>query len=331
MAQQITVNLTATLIKKHGVACGAFFVVRPARSAGSRVFHTSKPFPCVMIDTMQTSFFRETAGVVMRAAVVIISIIVGITILSALYEVETGVSDGTCNIAVFPIEGAIVPFHGIADFDLITTPDTVESFMDAVEQEEGIEGVLVEINSPGGTPVASERIASRLRNSTLPVVGLVGDMAASGGYMIAAATGYLVASPMSDVGSIGVNMSYVEESQKNADEGLTYVQLTTGKFKDTGSPNRPITEEERSLLLSDLQVIHDYFVDLVSEYRGLDRGAVAALADGSSMPGTRALDNGLVDELGGRAEARAAFASFLDKEVSDITFCEYTRGFFSFY
>ena len=279
---------------------------------------------------MQKSFGREVAGVLLRAAVVVLTIVLVIWSVSALYDVENDIGDGECNIAVFPVEGAILPFYGIGDFDLITTPETVEAFMLAAEQQPGIEGVLIEINSPGGTPVASERIAERLRSSSLPVVGLAGDIAASGGYMVAAATDHLVASPMSDVGSIGVNMSYVEESEKNEEEGLTYVQLTTGKFKDAGSPNRPITEEERERFQADLDVVHNHFVDLVAKYRDLDRDAVAALADGSSMPGLRALDAGLVDSLGGRDKATEVFAFVLERDASDISYCEYKRGLLLF-
>ncbi|MCA9356923.1 signal peptide peptidase SppA [Candidatus Nomurabacteria bacterium] len=279
---------------------------------------------------MQKSFSREVAGVVMRAVVVVLTIVAIIASVSALYNVENKISDGECNIAVIPVEGAILPFYGFGDFDLVITPETVESFMYDAEKDSSIEAVLFEVNSPGGTPVASARIADRFRNSPLPVVGLVGDMAASGGYMVASAADYLIASPMSNIGSIGVTMSYVEESEKNKEEGLTYVQLTTGKFKDSGTPNRPITEEEREMFMADLQIVHNEFVNLVSRYRNLDVEKVKALADGSTMPGARALENGLIDALGGRAETRSTFARILNKDESDIKFCEYTKGFLSF-
>jgi protease-4 len=267
----------------------------------------------------------------MKSGVTVLTIVLVLLSISAIYDVESGVSDGTCNVAVLPVEGVILPYHGIGDFEMIITPETVESFMDSVEKEDEIKAVLAEINSPGGTPVASERIAERFRSSSLPVVGMIGDQGASGGYMIAAATDYLIASPMSDVGSIGVNMSYLDETDKNEEEGLTYVQLTTGKFKDTGDPNRPITEEERQLLQADLQTVHDHFVDLVVEYRGMTRGEVVELADGSSMPGSKALDKNLIDSLGSRAEAKTALANILEVEEDEVIFCEYDSGFLSFY
>jgi protease-4 len=279
---------------------------------------------------MQKSFLRETATAIMKAVVVVVTIVLVVATLSTMYEVETGVSNGRCNIAVLPIEGVVLPYHGLGEFEMVITPETVEKFMDTVEREGEIDAVLLEINSPGGTPVASERIAERFRSSNLPVVGVIGDVGASGGYMIAAATDYLIASPMSDVGSIGVNMSFVEESEKNEEEGLTYVQLTTGKFKDIGSPNRPITEEEKKLLQADLDLVHNEFINIISDYRGLDRDEVVALADGASMPGIKALNAKLIDELGGRAEATTVFSKILEMDEKSVKYCEFKKGLLPF-
>lgn len=254
---------------------------------------------------------------------VVLVIVVTVSTLGLLWDADLGISDGSCNIAVLPIEGVLLPYSGLGGFDLITTPNLVRDFVATAEADNDIDGILVEINSPGGTPVASHQIAQILHDSTLPVVGLAGDQAASGGYMVAAATDFLIASPMSDVGSIGVSMSYVENSQQNEDEGLTYVQLVTGEFKDTGSPERALTERERERLQQDLDIIHEEFVSIVSEYRELDREAVAGLADGSTMPGRSAVEVELVDALGNRTQAQAALAGFLDIPLTDVSFCEY--------
>lgn len=259
------------------------------------------------------------------------TIVSSVIALSFFYETETSISDGSCNIAVLPIEGVVLPYHGIGGFEMVITPEEIDSFMEAAENDENIKAVLIEVNSPGGTPVASERIGQRLQESTLPIVALIGDTAASGGYMIASAADYLIASAMSDVGSIGVTMSYVEESKKNEEEGLTYVQLTTGKFKDIGSPNRAITDEERELLTKDLQLVHDEFVRIVANNRNLSLDSVQTLADGSTMPGIRAVEAGLVDELGNRGNAKNILATTLGIEASAVTFCEFESGFLPFY
>jgi len=266
----------------------------------------------------------------MRSVVVILTILIVIFSISALWNVESSISNGNCNIAVLPIEGTILPYYGLADFDLVITPEVVEAFMDAAENEPNIDAVMIEINSPGGTPVASQRIAERFRDSSLPVVGLIGDIGASGGYMVAAASDVLIASPMSNVGSIGVNMSYLEESEKNDEEGITYVQLTAGQYKDTGSPNRPITEDERQKLQTDLEIVHNEFINIISDYRNMTIEAVEAVADGATMPGSRALEVGLIDSLGGRTEARGVLAGIIGTSPEEVVFCEYKSGFLPF-
>lgn len=271
------------------------------------------------------SFGREIASVLLKVVGVVLTVSIIIGMVGLLTFSFTSISDGTCNIAVMPIDGVIMPVGYGQEYagEFVTTPRDVRDFIAALEYEMGIDGVMFEINSPGGTPVASEMIAADIAALDIPNVALIGDMAASGGYMIASAAETIIASPMSDVGSIGVTMSYLEESKKNDEEGLTYVPLNSGKFKDTGSPYKPITDEERTLLEGQLQEVHDYFVDLVSKYREINRDEVASLADGSTLIGKHALEKKLVDQLGGREAAREVFAVKLGKNKEDISFCEY--------
>ncbi|MFN3692784.1 MAG: signal peptide peptidase SppA [Candidatus Paceibacteria bacterium] len=270
------------------------------------------------------SFRRELASVLLKVFAVILTLAIIIGMIGFFTFSLTSISDGECNIAVMPINGVIMPYgNGVMYDDFVTTPTDVRDFLSTLEYESMIEGVMFEINSPGGTPVASEDIASQIAALEIPNIALVGDIAASGGYMIASAADTIVASPMSDVGSIGVTMSYTEESEKNEEEGITYVPLNSGKFKDTGSPNKPLTEEERALLEGQLEEIHNYFIDLVSKYRNINRDDVAVLADGSTLTGTKAQEKKLVDILGGREAVKEAFAVKLGKDKNEIKFCEY--------
>lgn len=268
------------------------------------------------------TFGREVASVLLKAVVTIVSVILVVVFLSTAYEYET-VSDGTCNIAVYPIEGVILPFQSFSEYELISTPAALRDFIKTAEADPSIEGILFEINSPGGTPVAAEQMSQYIVGSDLPTVSLIGDIGASGGYLVAAAADTVIASPMSDVGSIGVTMSYVEESLKNEEEGLTFVPLASGKFKDAGNPNKPLTDEERALFEADLALVHDEFVKQIATLRGMEVAAVEALADGASMPGIRALEVGLIDTLGGREAARTEFSATLGLDSTDIEFCEY--------
>lgn len=94
-------------------------------------------------------------------------------------------------------------------------------------------------------------------------------------------------------------MYYLDKTKKNEKEGLTYNSLSTGKFKDYGDPNKPMTTEEKELIMRDLEIMHNLFIKAVSENRNLPIDKVRALADGSSMPGEMALENGLIDKIGG--------------------------------
>lgn len=272
---------------------------------------------------MQVSLGREVLSIVLKVLAVIFTFIFILGISDAWYNQST-ISDGMCNVAVLPIEGVILPFVGYDDYALVTTPGQVRSFLTDVKEDEFVKAVLFEINSPGGTPVASEQISEMIQELTIPNVSMIGDLGASGGYLIAAAADTVIASPMSDVGSIGVTMSYVENSKQNEEEGLTFVELSSGKFKDAGNPNKPLSEEERTLFESDLDLIHKQFVSEVALLRNLPVEKIEALADGAAMPGVRALEAGLVDALGGRALVRRDLADKLGLTEEEVVFCEYT-------
>lgn len=268
------------------------------------------------------SFGREVANVALRAVVVFVVIAV-LFVGSSLLVEDQSISDGTCNIAVVPIEGFIAPYGDFTENDIITNPSAIRNYVTRAENDLFIEGLLFEINSPGGTPVAAEHIAETIDGTALPTVGLIGDMGASGAYLIAAATDHLIASRMSDVGSIGVTMSYLENSIQNENEGLTFVELSTGKFKEAGNPNKPLSEEERAHFEKGLQSVHDSFVDLIAQYREVDRATISSIADGRTFVGQDAIDNKLIDAFGGRKKAQEHFATVLQKPAEEIFFCEY--------
>jgi protease IV len=275
------------------------------------------------------SFGREVASVLLRVGAVVLTIIlIVVSVIAISFGSFATISDGECTIAVMPIEGTIMPFgYGYQYPEFTTTPNDVRDFITLATDDISIEGILFEVNSPGGTPVASESIAKQISALELPNAVLIGDMGASGGYMVASAADRIFASPMSDVGSIGVTMSYVEESQKNEEDGLTYVQLITGKFKDAGDPNKPLSEEERTYFQGQLDSIRDVFVGMVAMNRNLPVDEVSAIADGGTLIGQAAVDKKLVDQIGDRESVKQYFAEKLGKDTADISFCEYVPPF----
>jgi protease-4 len=244
------------------------------------------------------------------------------------YNASTMISDGSCNIAVIPITGDIIPYAGALqdgsgnEMPPSTNPDDTLATLRSAESDPNVLGVLTRIDSSGGAPVASEVIANGFKNSSLPVVALIRETGTSGAYLLATGAETIIASPFSDVGAIGITMSYLENSKKNTNEGLQFVSLASVKFKDYANPDKPLTSDERNLLERDLKIWHEQFVKEVAENRNLPIEQVAKLADGSSMPGALALENNLVDFLGDQETARVWFAEQLEISPEEVVFCE---------
>lgn len=246
------------------------------------------------------------------------------------FNAQFSVSNGSCNIVVVPITGHITTLPSnegdpadplAADAYPIANVDDVLYQLRLAESDPYIEGILVRIDSLGGTPVASEILADAIKASPLPIAALIREYGASGGYLAATGADTIFASPLSDVGSIGITMSYLENVGRNAKEGLRYVPLSSAVFKDSGDPNKPLTAAERTLFERDLKIYHDEFVRQVAKNRNMPVEEVAKLADGSSMPGALALENGLIDALGNQAATRSWFAQQLGLTVPEIEFC----------
>ncbi|HLC72993.1 MAG TPA: signal peptide peptidase SppA [Candidatus Nanoarchaeia archaeon] len=207
-------------------------------------------------------------------------------------------------IAVIPLEGTIVG-SDLTGFVPSTTvkSQTLVTFIQQANTDNSVKGILLEINSPGGTVVASKEIVQAVKDSEKPIVTYIREIGTSGAYWVASASDYIVADELSMTGSIGVVSPFLEFSGLMEDYGVTYNGLKTGKYKDVGSPFKPMTDEERALLLSKMQVIHDYFVDDVVANRNLDKSVVNALANGIYYLGIDAEKSGLIDKTGSRALA----------------------------
>lgn len=212
-------------------------------------------------------------------------------------------------VVVIPVHGTIewYPTEGINGFELY-------GLLEDLRNSESYSGVVLDIDSLGGYPVASFRIAEAISALGIPSVAVVHDSATSGGYAIAAASDYIVAHPISDVGSIAITSSYVNESGANSDMGYIYESLSTGRFKDAGDPAKSLTDEEREFMIENLEHVHEYFVDLVAKYRALPHDTVAALADGKWYAADKTMEYGLVDALGGTDEAIVYIESKVHKQ-----------------
>jgi protease IV len=172
--------------------------------------------------------------------------------------------------------------------------------------DDKVKAIVLRVNSPGGSASASEAIQRELRlaNADKPVVVSMGTVAASGGYWISTYSDRIYAEPTTITGSIGVFGMFMN-FERLAEEklGLTFDTVKTGKFADVLSVVRPKTEDELAIIQGYVDWIYDEFTSKVSEARKLDKPAVLEIAQGRVWSGMEARKLGLVDEIGGLADA----------------------------
>ena len=173
--------------------------------------------------------------------------------------------------------------------------------LESMVEDPGIQAIVLRVDSPGGGAAASQEIFEYIRGvqeQGVPLVVSMGSVAASGAYYIACTADTIFANPGTLTGSIGVVMSFTNLEELFGKIGLDFEVIKSGRFKDTGSWSRQMTDAERALLQETIDDIHAQFVEAVAEGRGMEYDAVAALADGRIFSGRQALEAGLVDRLG---------------------------------
>lgn len=189
----------------------------------------------------------------------------------------------------------------------ITTDDELLDRLKAIRESDHVKGVMLTINSPGGTTAGGEAIYEEVRQlaQKKPVVAQVSTLAASAGYMIASATDHIVARKSSIVGSIGVLVQYPDVTGLMDKVGVKMESIKSSPLKAAPSPFSPTTEDERAAVRSMIMDSYDWFVGIVQERRKFTREQALALADGKVYTGRQALELKLIDELGGESEAIA--------------------------
>lgn len=215
----------------------------------------------------------------------------------------------------------VVPVHGVIDTD----PDSglaarrasvvqdVVAMLRKAEEDENVRALVLKIDSPGGTVVASDILYSeimRWRERTgVPAVSLMMTVAASGGYMAALAGDVVVAHPSTVTGSIGTVMIRPNVAGLMGKIGVAAEVTKSGAMKDIGSPFREPTGEERAVFQAIIDDMNGRFLALVAGRRGLDREALEDVADARVFTAAQAERRGLVDRVGyvpdALAEARA--------------------------
>lgn len=188
---------------------------------------------------------------------------------------------------------------------LFSTGYNHRSFMEQlkmVKENPTIKGLILRVNTPGGTVVESaeihDKIVEIMEEKNIPVYVSMGGTAASGGYYISAPATKIFASPDTITGSIGVIMQNYNVTELAEKLGIETVTIKSGPYKDIMSSTREMTEEEKAILKNMLDNAYESFVDVIEKGRGMTEEEVKKLADGRIYDGRQAKDLQLVDELG---------------------------------
>ncbi|RCK42568.1 peptidase [Thalassospira profundimaris] len=177
--------------------------------------------------------------------------------------------------------------------------------LDRLEKDDNAVGVIVHIDSPGGTMVGGEELYESLRRigKTRPIVAEMGTVAASGGYMTAIAADHILAHRGTITGSIGVIFQSMNVTGALEKLGVEPVTVKSAPLKAAPNPFEPTTEQARDVMKGLISDMFNVFVSMVAERRDMTVEQVKTLADGRVYTGQQAVANGLIDAIGGRREA----------------------------
>ena len=266
-------------------------------------------------------------------------------LLSGLTDTPSGASSlfsTGAHVAWIPIQGEIVSNGGSGTVNDVTIIDALSR----ASNDPAIDAIFLDIDSPGGSVVASKQIVAKIREIDKPVVSWIGELGASGAYYIAASSDYIVSDGDSITGSIGVISILPNFTGLMEKLGVQVDSVKTGELKDVGSPYNTLTEEERAIFQGLVDEAFTAFVSDLRTFRGdrLNQSKFDGVLDGRIVSGRQALDIGLVDQVGTRQEAllkvselagfegKPALTSFIEEEfsLSDLIFSsgvQFGKGF----
>ena len=223
-------------------------------------------------------------------------------------------------IAIIDIDGTI-QYDGSA-----CSPEGLKELLDEAEADDHIKGVVLRVNSGGGTATAGEEMALYVREFSKPVVVSSAAINASAAYEISSQADYIYVVKSTEIGAIGTAMEVMDLSGLLGMLGVNMDTITSADQKDSSYGYRPLTDEERAYYQQMVDDINAVFIDNVAEGRGMTKDEVTALATGMPFTGVTAVENGLADAIGTREDAIdkcAELAGITNYTTTNLYFSEY--------
>jgi protease-4 len=211
-------------------------------------------------------------------------------------------------VAIIDVSGAIV-YGSAPEFSLTNTGASVAASSNIVRiirqaaRDSQVKAIVLRVNSPGGSVIGSDEIYHALKESGKPVVAVMGELAASGGYYVSMGAEHIVAHPDTLTGSIGVISEFTNVEGLYEKLGIKSTVVKSGENKDFGNPTSPFTEEDQRLWQAVIDETYESFVNIIADNRGMTVPEVKQLADGRVYTGRQAFTLKLVDQLGYQQDA----------------------------
>ena len=236
-------------------------------------------------------------------------------------------------IAVIELNGAIETSSETSLFSPDTNATGMLKSLRLAKEDKDIKGVILKINSPGGTVAMSQNIYNQIISTrqSKPVIAVLDDVAASGGYYIASAADRIVAQDGTLTGSIGVIFSYMDYHNLLINKlDIDRVVIKSGKYKDIGSPTRQMTDEERELMQNIVNDSYSQFLDAIrkgriqrddnytAEKTYLSEDLLVSHADGRVFTGRQSKELGFVDVTGDIDTAKIMIESMVKEKFNSI-------------
>ncbi len=234
------------------------------------------------------------------AVVFILLVIIAGSMFLILGGRDLGISGN--RVEVIYVQGLLLTGSLPTGFGIATSEEITKSLKDASE-DEGVKAIVMRINSPGGSPAASQEIIAAMKKVKKPIVVSMGDVAASGAYYISAPATRIIANPDTTTGSIGVIWEFQNRSAFYDKDGTKFYISKTGEMKDMGGDWRGLTDEEKKYADEIILESYNRFVEEVARGRNLSVSKVKDLADGRVFTGAKAKELGLVDDFGSMDDA----------------------------
>ena len=227
---------------------------------------------------------------------------------SAAMDLEPKKEESKNIIAVVYVEGTIINGKSTPGY---AGSETLHHQLTKLSHRNDVKGIVLRVNSPGGSATASEIIQQALldcKDKGKKLVVSMGATAASGGYWVSAPADRILAQPETITGSIGVFGMLFDIQKLGENLGLTWDSVSTGQHLNPYAISRPKTPEEIEEVQEYVDAIYDVFIENVAKHRNMDTDEVDSVAQGRVWTAQQALDNELIDEIGGLQDAIQAAA-----------------------